>query len=418
MENEKKKILIIGSSAKEDALAKVFAGYDFVEKVYVAPGNDAIAEFCEIVDIRVDDISGLLNFAMENAIDLTIASDEKTIKEDISSLFQQNGQLIFAPSAVSANAVVSKSAGKKLFYKLRIPTPKFGIFEKAQLAIDYVNKSSFPLVIRADESSVCADRQICNTARTAAVFVEDLFLSGHSKILLEDYVYGDEFVFYVVTDGYHYLPLTSCSNYKLMEDGNGGILTPGMGAFCPNYKLSYDIQKQILKNVVEPIIGGLARRETPYLGILGVEGVLTPDGNYSVLELKSFLSDHDCQAVLNLVDENLYTLFEACANGSFADDYESINVSDKASVSCVLSSGNIKESLINGLELLDDDICVNHFATKRNEFFEYYTTGGRAVVLTKTSSTLTRARELLYENIEVITFSGKKYRSDICKFSD
>ena len=418
MEKEKKKILIVGSSAKEHALAKVFAGYDFIEKIYAAPGNDAMAEFCEKVDIRVDDVSGLLDFAMENAIDLTIASDEKAIKNDISTLFQQNGQLIFAPSATSAAAAISKSTGKKLFYKLHIPTPRFGIFEKAQLAIDYINKSSFPLVIRTDESSQSADRQICNTARTATVFVEDLFLSGNSKILLEDFVYGDEFVFYVVTDGYHFLPLTSCANYKLMEDGNGGILTPGMGTFCPNYKISYEIQCRILKDVVEPIISGLARRETPYLGILGVEGVLTPDGKYSVLELKSFLSDHDCHAVLNLVDENLYNLFEACANGSFADDYESINISHKASVSCVLSSGKLKDSLIDGLDILDEDICVNHFTTKRNEFFEYYTTGGRAVVLTKTSSTLTRARELLYENIDVITFSGKKYRSDICKFSD
>lgn len=418
MENAMKKILIVGSSAKEHALAKVFAGYDFVEKIFVAPGNDAMSEFCENVDIRVDDVSGLLDFAMENAIDLTIASDEKAIKSDISTLFQQNGQLIFAPSATSAVAAISKSTGKKLFYKLHIPTPKFGIFEKAQVAIDYVNKSSFPLVIRTDESSQSADRQICNTARTATVFVEDLFLSGNSKILLGDFVYGDEFVFYVVTDGYHFLPLTVCANYKLMEDGNGGILTPGMGTFCPNYKMSYDIQKRILNEVVAPIISGLARRETPYLGILGVEGVITPDGKYSILELKSFLSDHDCQAVLNLVDENLYNLFVACANGSFADDYDSINISHKASVSCVLSSGKLSGSLIGGLELLDDDICVNHFATKKNEFFEYYTTGGRAVVLTKTSSTLTRARELLYENIDVITFSGKKYRSDICKFSD
>ncbi len=418
MEKEKKKILIVGNSAKEHALARVFAGYDFVEKVYMAPGNDAAGEFCEIVDLRVDDASGLLDFVMENAIDLTIASDEKAIKADISSLFQQNGQLIFAPSSASAYAAVSKSAGKKLFYKLRIPTPKFGIFEKAQLAIDYVNKSSFPLVIRTDESSTGADRQVCNTPQIASVFVEDLFLSGCSKILLEDFVYGEEFIYYVVTDGYHFLPLTSCANYKFMADGNGGILTPGMGSFCPNYKLSSQNERRLLNEVVAPIISTLARRETPYLGILGVEGVLTPDGGYSILELKSFLSDHDCQAVLNLVDENLYTLFEACANGSFADDYESINVSDKSSVSCVLSSGKLKGAVIQGLELLDDDISVNHFTTKRNEFFEYLTTGGCAVVLTKTSSTLSRARELLYENIDVISFSGKKYRSDICKFSD
>ena len=145
---------------------------------------------------------------------------------------------------------------------------------------------------------------------------------------------------------------------------------------------------------------------------------MTPDGSYSVLELKSFLSDHDAQAVLNLINENLYTLFEACAVGSFADDYEVIDVSDNSSVSCVLSSGKIAGAVIEGLELAEDDADINHFYTKRNEFFEYLTSGGRTLVVTKTSSTLTRARQLLYENVDVINFKGKKYRKDICIFND
>ena len=418
MDLKNKKVLIVGNSAKEHALAKVFSEYPFVEKVYLAPGNSATGEFCENVDIRPDSVSELLEFAMENAVDLTVATDEKAIKADISTLFQQNGQMIFAPSAQSAQYAISKSAGKRLLYKLHIPTPRFGIFEKQQLAADYVKKSSYPLVIRTDESTEGADRQVCNTVQTASVFVEDLFLSGANKIILEDFVYGHEFIYYVITDGYHFLPLTSCANYKFMENGNGGVLTPGMGAYCPDYKLSYEIQEKLLYEVASPVIETLARRETPYLGILGIEGVIENDGTYSILELKPFLANHDCQAVLNLIDENLYTLFEACAIGSFADDYETLNISDRASVSCVLSSGKLKDSVISGLDVVDDDININHFNTKRNEYFEYLTSGGRSLVITKTSSTLTRARELLYENIDVINFSGKKYRNDICKFTD
>ena len=148
MENQKKRILIVGSSAKEHALAKVFAGYDFVEKVYVVPGNPAMAETCELVDIRPSDVAKILEFAMENAVDLTIASDEQAIKADIATIFQENDQQIFAPSAESAYAAISKSAGKRLFYKLHIPTPRFGIFEKSQLAIDYLKKCDYPVVIR------------------------------------------------------------------------------------------------------------------------------------------------------------------------------------------------------------------------------------------------------------------------------
>lgn len=418
MENQKKRILIVGSSAKEHALAKVFAGYDFVEKVYAVPGNSAMAETCELVDIRPSDAAKILEFAMENAVDLTIASDEQAIKADIATIFQENDQQIFAPSAQSAYAAISKSAGKRLFYKLHIPTPRFGIFEKSQLAIDYLKKCDYPVVIRKDEASAGADRQVCNSIRTASVFVEDLFLSGESKILLENFVYGHEFIYYVITDGYHFLPLTSCANYKFMEDGSGGILTPGMGVYCPDYKISYDIEQQILNQVVKPVLSSLEKRGMPYLGILGVEGVLTEDGDYSVLELKPFLAEHDAQAVLNLINENLYTLFEACAIGAFADDYRHIDVSENSSVSCVLSSGKISDSVIEGLDIAEDEVDINHFNTKRNEFFEYLTSGGRSIVLTKTSSTLTRARELLYENVDVIKFSGKKYRSDICKFTD
>ena len=148
-----------------------------------------------------------------------------------------------------------------------------------------------------------------------------------------------------------------------------------------------------------------------------MEGVLTSSGEFTILELKPFLANHDCQAVLNLINENLYTLFEACAVGSFADDYDAIDVSENSSVSCVLSSGKLKDNLISGLELADD-LDINHFNTRRNEYMEYLTSGGRTVVLTRTASTLSRARELLYENVDVINFSGKKYRKDICKSVD
>ena len=136
-----------------------------------------MAETCELVDIRPSDVAKILEFAMENAVDLTIASDEQAIKADIATIFQENDQQIFAPSAQSAYAAISKSAGKRLFYKLHIPTPRFGIFEKSQLAIDYLKKCDYPVVIRKDETSAGADRQVCNSIRTASVFVEDLFLS-------------------------------------------------------------------------------------------------------------------------------------------------------------------------------------------------------------------------------------------------
>lgn len=408
--DKKKKVLIVGNSAKEYALVKKFKNYDC--DIFVLSGNSAISELAECVDIREENVQEILEYVLENAIDLTIVTSEVAIKNNIAELFQTNNQLIFCPTAQSAQFTLSRSAGKRFLYKLRIPTPRFGIFDKLPLAIDYLKNAPMPQVIRADENSNSADRLVCTTFAASKTFVEDLFNKDENKVVLEDYVYGHEFTIYVVTDGYSALHLATVANYKFAEDGDGGILTSGVGAYTPDYKISSDIENSVMQNVVERVLASLQRKETPYLGVLGIDCVLTTDGNFVTLDFKPFLSDHDTEAVLNLVDENLLTLFEACAVGSFADDYEKIDVSDNSSVSCVISSRK-KGEIIKGLELVESDIT--HFATTKNKYFEYETVEGKTLVLTKTAKTLSRARKHLYEDVELISFSGKKCRNDICE---
>ena len=410
MPKETKKILIVGNSVKEYALTKKFQSCGC--EVFVAPGNSAINEITECVDIRENNIQELLEYVLENDIYLTVATSEIAIKNNISELFNANNQLIFAPSAMGADIVLSRSAAKKILYKLKIPTPHFGIYDKLQLAVDYLKKAPMPQVIRTDEPVEGKDRLVCTTFTTSKTFVEDLFLKGEKRVVLEDYVYGHEFTLYVVTDGYHVLPLTTVANYKFMENENGGILTSGVGCYTPDYKITKTIVDSIMKNVAVRVLEHLQSKDMPYLGILGIDCVLTDDDKYVVLDFKPFLSDHDGNAVLNLVDENLLTLFEACAVGSFADDYETINISDNSSVSCVLSS-RIKDSIVKGLDIVDSDVIP--FALKKNKYLEYETIEGKNFVITNTAKTLTRARKTLYEDIDVIKFDGKKYRSDICK---
>ena len=411
--DKKKKVLIVGNSAKEYALVKKFKNYDC--EIFIAPGNAAVNEIAEGIDIREEDVQGLLEFALENAIDLTVVTSEIALKNDIASLFQANEQLIFAPTKAACTFALCRSVGKRFLYKLRIQTPRFAIFDKLQLAVDYLKTAVMPQVIKADENSNSADRLVCNTFSTSKTFVEDLFCRGENKIVLEDYVYGHEFTLYVVTDGYSALPLSVVANYKFMENGDGGILTSGIGAFAPDYKVSKEVENSILNNVVYKALQALQRKETPYLGILGVDCVLTARDEYVVLDFKPFLSNHDVEAVLNLIDENLLALFEACAVGSFADDYESIAVSNNSSVSCVLSS-RLEGRVIKGLELVESDI--SNFGIKKNEYLEYETIKGKNLVLTRTAKTLTRARRQLYDDIEIIEFDGKKYRSDICEQVD
>lgn len=413
MEIKKKKVLIIGHSAKEHALVKKLLKLENVEKIVAAPGNKAISELCECVDIREENSQELLEFVLENGIDLTIAASKDAIKSDIAELFQANSQLIFAPSAQSASFALSRSDSKKFMYRQRILTPKFGIFEKQQLAMDYVKNAKYPIIIGADEDSDTAVKSVCTTPALARRCVEDLFLNDEKKVIIEDFINGHDFTLYVVTDGYHALPIAVTGDYRFMEDGNGGIYTSGSGCYVPDYKISEKVIASIMNNVVFNTLQALERRQSPYLGILGVECVLTGEESFVTSGFTTFLKDHDAAAVLNSIDENLVDLFEACAVGSFADDYVNILHSNLSSISAVLFARN-DGYVIEGLDKIDELTDVSHFATRKNEYFEYETNKGRTLVVTQASSTFSRAKRLLYENIDAINFKNKKFRTDIC----
>lgn len=401
-----KKILLAGNSY---ALAKRLS--KDAEKVFAAPGGQMFDDFCESVDIREDDTEALLKFAVENDVDLTVAVSEKAIAADIASTFSENGKAVFAPSAKSANFALSKSQGKRFLYKLHAPTPRFGIYEKLPLALDYLANAVYPLVVRCDNNGNNLDRLCCTSFENAKLFAEELFSRGEERVVIEEYVYGHEFSMYVVTDGYHAIPLTTVANYKFTESGDGGLLTSGVGAYIPDYKISDEIQTKLFKNVILNALSSLEKRGMPYVGILGVDAVLTSEDSYSVLEFKPFLQNFDAQAVLNLVDENLTELFEACANGFFADEYEDILINDNFSVSCLIKSRQ-EEKIIPNLDIVDSE--VSFINTSKNKYFEYLSSKGDNFVLTSCAKTLSRAKKNLAEDIDLIKFDGMKYRSDIC----
>ena len=411
--NEKsgKKVLIIGSSACEYSLAKKISEYEHVSEVFVAPGNDTMKEFCSVVDIRESNVEELLEFVLENAIDLTISSSDLAIRNDIATVFQNNNQMIFAPTQESSNICSSKSFGKKFMYRNRIPCPKFGVFDKPSLAIDYVGKSNIPIVIKTDS---CQEKGVlvCNSTSIANAFVEKLFSNDEKKVIIEDYIFGHEFSFYVITDGYHALPLGSVATYKNELEGNGGLISSGMGAFVPDYKVSAQIEKKIMQQIIYPTLNTLSRQHTPYVGILGVDLVMNDSEQLFVINYNSFLKSPDAQSVLSTLNENIYDLFQACVVGSFADDYENIDISDDYAVSCVLCAKK-SDSIIQGLDNLDEDTKVAHFNTRKNTYLEYETAVGRSLVLTRTARVLSKAINNLYEEVPIITFEGMKYRRDI-----
>lgn len=412
-ETKSKNVLIVGSGAASYTLAQKIAALGEVAEVFVAPGSSNMSDFATVVDIRENNVQELLEFVLENAIDMTIVNSEVAIDNDIASVFQEHNQMTFSPTKQSANISINKISGKKFMYKSRIACPKFGSFDKVSMAIDYVKKANMPVVVKTEEHQE-GGVLICNSFSIAKNFIEDLFEKGEKRVLIEDYIYGHEFSFYVITDGYHALPLGSASAYKTELEGNGGHITEGMGAVTPDYKVSKAIEQRIMTQIIYPTLNTLAHQQTPYVGILGLDLIMTDDERIYALEFNSLLKVPHQQGILSLLEENIYNLFQACVVGSFADDYDSIEISDKYSASCVLLAK--KEGvIINGIEDLDSDTQVAHLNTKQNKYLEFETTGPRALVLTRTARALSKALDDLYDEISVVNFEGMKYRKDIGK---
>ncbi len=408
-----KKILIIGNGAKEYALAKKLSVNN---DIYITPASDTLKEFATCLDIREDSIHELLDFVMENEINMTIASSDKAINSDIATLFNDNKMPIFAPSAKACEIISNKSVAKKTLYKLKIPTPKFGIFEKLNLATDYIKNQKYPFVIKTNDSNSAT---IITSEKTAKIILESIYSEKNKKAVIEDYVYGTPFSFYTVTDGYKALPIGSSLTYKHALEGNGGQLSSGMGACVPNYKLSVENEYFLMDNVIYPTLEYLEMSGNPYTGILGVNGIITDEGQIAVLGWQSFTQDIDSDAIFNSIDNDLYYLFESCIVGSFSDEYDEIHLNNNQSVSLVLTcknKENKKNIIISGTDNLEDDTQISFYpAVSKNKYLEWEASDGPAIVLTSMSSSLSKARDKVYKEASDIDFYGIFYRKDICK---
>ena len=406
----KKKVLIIGNSAKEYALAQKLSK---TCDIFVAPGNDGMKEFAECVDIRANSSQELLEFVFENGIDLTIPVSQEALNTDIVKLFSKNNMSVFAPDVSTQAVLQDKYAAKRIMYKLGIPTPKFGIFEKQNIANDYIKNIKAPFVLKNNTPSSAV---ILTSAQSAKTLLDSMLWEKNSKVLVEDYIYGTSFCFYAITDGCNALPIGSSIIYKHSLEGDGGQLTSGMGAISPNYKLSFENEAFLMNEVIYPTLDYMERNYSTYIGILGVNGILCEDGSIKILGYQSFMQDSDCAGILGLIDADIYNLFESCIVGSFSDEFSYIKQRDIVSTSVVLSCVNNQnsENPIQNVEDMYEYVSVSYTNNVyKNKYLEYEAKQGNVMVLTAFAGTFGKSAEKVYEEISNINFKGMKYRRDI-----
>lgn len=416
---QKMKVLVVGSGGKEHSIVTALAQSERVSQIFCATGNAGIGKIAECVDIKIDDIQGLCNFAKNNNIDLTIVSSKLTLRLGIVDLFKKNNLLIFGPTQAATKIETSKSYAKDLFYNYFIPTAPYSVFDKAVDAVEFVKHAKFPLYVKYDGAYTSQSVFLCENFEQAKNVIENCFTSLYKAVVVEEMIVGKEFSFHIITDGYHAVPLPSCKVYKKAFDGNSGPNTDGMGANAPVNFVDSALEARIAQKIIFPLIDAMANEGIPFVGIMQTTLLIDEKNNPYLVGVNSAIGDPEAQTILPLLEDDLFEIFYSASIGAFSDDYECFNISDSHSVSVVLASVGYpgpckKGSVIEGLDIVDDDnLFVFHSGTVKNKYAEHLASDGRVLTVTAVASTLSRACDRAYEAVDLIEFKDMRYRKDI-----
>lgn len=417
------KVLVIGSGAREHSLVWKIKQSPKVKKIYASPGNAGIEELAEIVDIKPDDIKGLLRFAEQKNIDLTVVGPESPLVGGIVDEFEREGLKIFGPNKFAAQLEGSKIFAKEIMLKLAVPTADFKVFNEYKKAKDYVCSLKPPMVIKADGLAQGKGVIIASSTKEGCgaidlMMVDKIFGSAGTKIVVEDCLKGEEASILVLSDGKNVVPLASSQDHKRIFDNDQGPNTGGMGAYSPAPIVTDEIFKQIMEEIINPIITGMQKEGKPYKGVLYAGIMITKDGP-KVLEFNVRFGDPETQAILPRLNTDLVDLIEASISGQLGG--MKLKWTEKSCLAVVLASGGYpgeyqKEKKIFGLEELKTwpDIFVFHAGTKKFGK-DIVTSGGRVLNVVGLGESIEQAMEYTYKAVEKIKFEGRHYRKDIGK---
>jgi len=421
------KILVIGSGGREHALVWKIRQSPLAEKVFCAPGNGGIGEMADLVPMNVNDIDGLLKFAQNERIDLTVVGPEEPLINGIVDIFNAHGLKIFGPAKAAAKLEGSKAFAKGFMRKHRIPTAESLSFAQTQYAEakQYLLAASYPLVVKADGLAAGKGVSICETKEQAlqtldAMMSEKIFGDAGSTIVIEEYLTGEEASVLALTDGKDFVLLPPAQDHKRIFDNDHGKNTGGMGAYAPAPLVGEGLLEKIQRMIIRPVLRGMTKENRLYRGCLYVGLMITEEGP-KVLEFNCRFGDPETQVVLPLLDADIVELMVQIASGKLTTTR--IGWKEQTAVCVVIASGGYPDKYktdkkILGLETIsaEPDIVVFHSGTKK-EKKKIVTSGGRVLGVTAfgPKSDLEGTIEKAYHAVERITFDGAYYRSDIGK---
>jgi phosphoribosylamine---glycine ligase len=416
------KVLVVGGGGREHALTWKIAQSPLVDRIYCAPGNAGMAELAECVDIGAEDIESLARFAADKKIDLTVVGPEAPLVAGISDLFQARGLAVFGPGREAARMEGSKDFAKQLMLEAGVPTGKAEVFTDYDSAEACVRNGGAPYVVKADGLAAGKGVVIAQDDRAAyealkSCFLDRSFGAAGDKVLIEEFLEGQEVSILCFVDGEDILPMAPAQDYKRIGDGDSGPNTGGMGSYSPVPVLSEDEYRRAVEEILRPTARALAARGIHYRGILYAGLILTADGP-KVLEYNVRFGDPETQAVLPRLESDIVETMLAVVEGRLSG--QELSWRDDPCVTVVVASGGYPGDYRKGYPITGlneagalDGVTVFHAGTSLGEKGEVLTSGGRVLGVSALGKDFAAARERAYEAAGMIDFTGVYYRRDI-----
>jgi phosphoribosylamine--glycine ligase len=417
------KVLVIGSGGREHALAWKLSQSSQQPQVFVAPGNPgtALEPGISNVDIKVEDIDGLVAFAKDNAVELTVVGPEVPLVMGVVDAFEAAGLRCFGPSQAAAELEASKSFTKDFLARHQIPTAAYKVFTEVEPAKAYINQQGAPIVVKADGLAAGKGVIVAETEQQAIEAVEDM-LSGNKfgdaghRVVIEEFMTGEEASFIVMVDGEHILPLATSQDHKARDDGDKGPNTGGMGAYSPAPVVTDDVYQRIMDEVIVPTVKGMADDGRPYVGFLYAGLMIDENGAPKVVEYNCRFGDPETQPILMRLRSDLVELCQAGLDGRL--DKVSVDWDSRAAVGVVMAAGGYPDAYrkgdkITGLSQAESLGSKVFHAGTASEGEDVVTAGGRVLCVTALGDSVADAKAKAYVSLSEISWDDAYYRTDI-----
>ena len=418
------KLLVIGSGGREHALAWCLTKSPVVQKVHVAPGNAGTLRQHGVENVNLVDPAALADFAEREGIAMTVVGPEAPLAAGVVNLFRARGLKIFGPTREAAQLESSKDFAKRFMARHKIPTAAFATFTDAAEAHRYVDAQGAPIVIKADGLAAGKGVVVAMTLAEAHQAI-DAMLAGNqlgeagARVVIEEFLEGEEASFIVMVDGKNVLPLATSQDHKRIFDGDVGPNTGGMGAYSPAPVVTPELHAKAMREIILPTVRGMAAEGTPYTGFLYAGLMIGKDGSVKTVEFNCRLGDPETQPILMRLKSDLRELIEHALAGTL--DKVEAEWDRRVALGVVLAAAHYPETPrkgdpISGLPVIRDDepsdVYVFHAGTVERDG-QVLTAGGRVLCVTALGCNVKQAQKLAYETVAGIHFEGMQYRSDI-----